>query len=109
MENVANKEFYEKMQMRTKLALNKQLLRSATLVITNYKAACKARSKAEYFSKIRIAAKEAGEAQFWIEMLIDSGLAEDEKIKILHNEISEIVAITASIKKLSARAGEKVI
>ena len=90
MERVTNKE---KKQALTKIELNKQLLRSATSVLTNYNAACKISSKAEYFSKICIIAEEAKETQFLIEMLINSG-SEDEKIKIMHSEISKIIALS---------------
>jgi four helix bundle protein len=49
--------------------LGKQLLRSGTSVGANFRAACRARSKAEYISKLNIALEEADESSFWMELL----------------------------------------
>ncbi len=46
--------------------MGKQLLRSATSVAANYRAACRARSQAEFFSKISIVVEEADETLFWV-------------------------------------------
>jgi len=78
--------------------INKQLLRSATSVAANFRAACRGRSKQEYFSKICIVVEEADETQFWLELLQESKLIDETKITPLLIEISEILAITTSIK-----------
>ena len=49
--------------------IGKQLLRSTTSVASNYRAACRARSDAEFFSKISIVVEEADETLFWLELL----------------------------------------
>ncbi len=54
--------------------LGKQLLRSATSVAANYRAVGRARSRAEFASKMGIVVEEADESVFWIEMLIDGGI-----------------------------------
>ncbi|MEX6690651.1 four helix bundle protein [Danxiaibacter flavus] len=78
--------------------LARQLVRSATSVAANFRSACRGRSKAEFFSKICIVVEEADETQFWLEMLQDSNIVTDERISQLHNEISQILAITTTIK-----------
>jgi four helix bundle protein len=52
--------------------IGKQLLRSGTSVAANYRAACRARSKAEFIAKIGIVLEEVDESVLWIEMLIDA-------------------------------------
>ncbi|HZD08133.1 MAG TPA: four helix bundle protein, partial [Candidatus Limnocylindrales bacterium] len=54
--------------------IGKQLLRSGTSVAANYRAACRARSKAEFIAKIGIVLEEVDESVLWIEMLIDAAI-----------------------------------
>ncbi len=54
--------------------LGKQLLRSGTSVAANYRAVCRARSKAEFVSKMGIVVEEADEAVFWLEVLTETGV-----------------------------------
>jgi len=85
-----------------------QLLRSATSVAANYRAACRARSTAEFCAKLGIVEEEADESELWIELLIESGIVRRELLADLLAETSEIVAIiVASIRtaRLSARPG----
>ncbi|MGD0338356.1 MAG: four helix bundle protein [Bacteroidota bacterium] len=49
--------------------LGKQLMRSATSVGANYRSACRARSKADFISKIQIVEEEADESMYWLEMI----------------------------------------
>src|ERR1700736_3840805 len=58
--------------------LGKQLLRCGTSVAANYRAACRARSKAEFIARIAIVAEEADEAVLWLELLIESGIIKSE-------------------------------
>ena len=51
-----------------------QLVRSATSVAANYRAACRGRSNAEFIAKIGIVEEETDESAFWIEMLVDAGI-----------------------------------
>lgn len=69
----------------------------------NFRAATRARSKAEFFSKICIVVEEADETQFWLELLEESGLISREKIKPVYNEATEIPAIVTSIKNNSKK------
>lgn len=76
--------------------IGKQLIRSATSVAANYRAACKARSTADFLNKLGIVEEEADETQFWIEMVIDSGLMKPHRVKDLLAEVKEITAIIAA-------------
>jgi four helix bundle protein len=77
--------------------LGKQLLRSGTAVAANYRAACRARSKAEWISKIGIVVEEADESVFWLEMLIDCEIVPEAKVSELLKEAHELSALfTAS-------------
>ena len=60
--------------------LGKQLLRSGTSVAANYRAACRARSRAEFISKIGVVVEEADECALWIELLADSGIMKKERL-----------------------------
>lgn len=76
-----------------------QLLRSGTSVGANYRAACRARSQADFISKITIVEEEADESQFWIELLVDTNHLRQTESKKLQDEASQLTAIfTASGK-----------
>ncbi|MDH5597819.1 MAG: four helix bundle protein, partial [Cyclobacteriaceae bacterium] len=79
--------------------IGRQLLKSGTSVGANYRAACRARSKAEFFAKICIVVEEADETCYWLELLQESGFndVELEKVKV---EADEIVKIFSSSRKI---------
>jgi len=79
--------------------IKNQLLRSGSSVYANYRAACRARSKAEFFSKISIVVEEADETEMWLDLLIDSSISETPETKRLHQESLEILKIMASARK----------
>ncbi len=76
--------------------IGRQLIRSATSVAANYYSACKARSKADFLNKLGIVEEEADETQFWIELIIESGLMSENRLQDLLKEFKEITAIMAS-------------
>ncbi|MBD0346304.1 MAG: four helix bundle protein, partial [Coleofasciculus sp. Co-bin14] len=81
--------------------IGKQLLRSATSVGANYRAACRGKSTADLIAKLGIVLEEADECIYWMELLVESELIPAEKLKSLMSETNEIVAMTvASIKTL---------
>jgi len=80
-------------------AIAKQIIRSATSVAANYRAACRARSRAEFIAKIGIVEEEADESCFWLELIIDSGLLSEARIRPLLTEAGELVAIMAASRK----------
>jgi four helix bundle protein len=71
----------------------RQLLRSATSVGANYRAVCRSRSTAEFVSKLGIVLEEADESLFWLELLVDAGLASPEKSQALRQEANELVSM----------------
>jgi len=62
-------------------------------VAANYRAVCRARSRPEFLSKLAIVIEEADESAFWLELLVDSGLVHESKLKDLISEANQLVAI----------------
>jgi len=79
--------------------LGKQLLRAATSVGANYRAAGRARSKAEFVSKIGIVVEEADESVLWLECLIETGIVKEDLLGNLLAEANELVAIFAASQR----------
>jgi four helix bundle protein len=79
--------------------VGKQLMRSATSVGANYRAACRGRPKADFVAKLSIAEEEADESQYWLEILASLNQIDREIFGSLHTEACELTAIlTSSIK-----------
>jgi len=79
--------------------LGNQLLRSGTSVGANYRAACRAKSTADFVNKLKIVEEECDESLYWMELMVESGLLPENKLGQLMKEGDEILAITvASIK-----------
>src|SRR5262245_64024735 len=77
--------------------INNQILRSATGMAANYRAAGRSRTKAEFIAKIGVVIEEADETLLWLELLADSGIVHPRKLEALWSEASQLVAIfTAS-------------
>lgn len=76
-----------------------QLLRSATSVGANTRAAYRGRSKKEFIAKIGVVIEEADESKFWLELADETGLCNGGKTKPLEIEANEIVSIFTSISK----------
>jgi four helix bundle protein len=76
-----------------------QLLRSATSVGANYRSACKGKSTADFINKIIIVEEEADECVYWLELIEELGLAQNDMIKTLRNEAKELTAIFTAIGK----------
>ena len=76
--------------------LGKQVLRSATGMAANYRSACRARSRADFASKIGVTLEEADETAFWLELLVDSGTVKQVRLAELLNEANELVRIFAA-------------
>ena len=84
--------------------IGKQILRSATSVGANYRAACRAKSTADLLHKLAIVEEEADETLFWLELLVEGEIMPESKLKSLMIETNEIVAmIVASIKTIKNR------
>ena len=77
----------------TSRILSRQLLRSGTSVGANYRAACRAKSKPTFISKMGDVLEEADESGFWIELLTESGKVDEKKTAPLLDEANQLVAI----------------
>lgn len=73
--------------------LGKQLLRSGTSVAANYRAACRARSLAEFISKIGIVEEESDESVLWLELIKESDTHHSVLLEQLLKESTELTAI----------------
>jgi len=76
--------------------IGKQLLRSATSVAANYRAVCRSRSKAEFISKMSVVVEEADETAFWLELLIETSIIPEVRLRDLLTEANELLAIFAA-------------
>jgi four helix bundle protein len=83
--------------------LGKQLLRCGTSVAANYRAVCRARSKAEFVARMGIVAEEADEAVLWLELLIESGIVKSELAEGLLREAREPAAILTASQQTAKR------
>jgi four helix bundle protein len=79
--------------------LGKQSLRSGTSVGANYREANRARSKAEFISKIGDCLKEADETLYWLELLSDESIVPSSRLRLLLKEADELVPIFTTISK----------
>jgi four helix bundle protein len=81
-----------------------QLARSGTSVAANYRAACRARSKAEFISRLGVVEEEADESALWLELIMEGKLMKKELVEALWTEADEIVAIMTSSRKSAGRS-----
>lgn len=121
MKSTSNTEFQVEMKKRTKAFalrvikvvealpnrkacwdLGRQLLRSGTSVGANYRAACRARSVAEFRAKLGIVEEESDEAIYWMELLVESNHLKLSRLESLMREADEILRIIVSAIKSSA-------
>ncbi len=117
-----NREFAEAMQRRTKQyalrtfkliealprtavarVIAQQLIRAATSIGANYRAACRARSIAEFTAKLGIVIEEADECIYWVELIIEGKLLRRELVESLLRETRELLAVMISARKTTQR------
>jgi four helix bundle protein len=79
--------------------IKKQIIRSATSVAANYRAVCRARSAADFISKIAIVEEESDETLFWLEVAIEIGLINSEQAAKLTDEANQLTAIFSASRK----------
>ena len=85
--------------------LSRQLLRSATSVGANYRAVCRARSKAEFVAKIGIVVEEIDENVFWLELIRDAAILGPGKPDDLLHEANELLAIFSASQRTARNRG----
>jgi four helix bundle protein len=83
--------------------IGKQVLRSGTSVAANYRAVCRARSKAEFIAKIGIVVEEIDETTFWLELLIETGTVKRNRMDDLLAEALELLAIFVASQRTARK------
>jgi four helix bundle protein len=86
--------------------IGEQLMKSATSVGANYRAACRGRSKADFIAKLGIAEEEADESCYWLELIADAHLMQRAMIVSLLQEGNELTAIIAASRATARRNAE---
>ncbi len=92
---------------RTADVIGRQLLRSGTSVGANYCAACRAKSTADFISKMGTVEEEADESLYWMELLIEAEIVESVKLEFLMNEANELLAMTVASINTARRKKNK--
>ena len=87
--------------------IGNQIFRAGTSIAANYRAACRARSMADFISKLAIVEEEADETLFWLEIIKEMKILDDAFIDSLMEENDEIIAITVSSIKTARRKRNK--
>ena len=84
---------------KKEFVISKQLLRCGTSIGANAKEASFAQSKADFIAKLYISLKEAGETEYWLELLLESKFISKEKFDVVYYKNKEIIKIITSILK----------
>jgi four helix bundle protein len=87
--------------------LGKQLLRSGTSVGAHYREGCRARSNAEFISKLEGGLQELEETQYWLELLIETAKSDSSVFQEALKESDELIAIFTTIVKEVKFKGKK--
>lgn len=85
----------------------RQLIRCSSSVGANYRAACRAKSTADFINKLKIVEEEADESMYFLELLIEISDKEHEEMKRLHKEANELLSITVASIKTMRRKNQK--
>ena len=84
---------------KKEFVLSKQILRSGTSIGANTRERKNAQSKADFVNKLSIALKEADETAYWLELLVESEIIDQQQFDSMHNDLKEVIALlTSSIK-----------
>jgi four helix bundle protein len=78
-----------------------QLIKSSSSVAANYRAVCRAKSKADFINKLKIVEEESDESLFWLEFIADLELIHNKLLKDLIKESNELVSIFVAALKTS--------
>lgn len=111
-----NKEFGQQLEIRTRRfaitviqlssslpntpegkVIRNQITKSGSSIGANYREANRSRSKPDFSNKIRISEGEANETVYWLEIILDLGWVDKQKVEPILTEANEILAIFTSI------------
>ena len=79
--------------------LSKQLLRCGTSIGANIKESVYGQSRADFHTKLTIALKEAGETEYWLEILFETGYINEEQLNSIMNDCKELIKLLIAITK----------
>jgi four helix bundle protein len=82
----------------------RELLRSGTAVAANYRAACRARNRAEFLAKIGMVLEEVDESVFWLELLVESHSAQLDLVAPVAKEANELLAFFVASQRTAWQA-----
>jgi four helix bundle protein len=88
---------------RTADVIGRQLLRCSTSVGANYRAACRAKSPADFIAKMGIVEEECDECLYWMELLIESEIVKEKSLKKLMDEADQLLAIAVTSIKTARK------
>ena len=94
-------KFYKYLNDKQVYVLSKQLLRCGTSIGANVHESIHAQSRADFISKMNIALKEADETDYWLRLLRDSDVIEEEEFKSLQTDVKQIIGTLVKIIKNS--------
>lgn len=84
---------------KKEFVISKQILRSGTSIGANIRESKNAESSSDYVHKLSIALKEADETQYWLEILSQSNIIEENEYSSMNNDVKELIALLTSIIK----------
>jgi four helix bundle protein len=94
-------KFYKYLSSKQVYVLSKQILRCGTSIGANVHESIHAQSKADFINKMNIALKEADETDYWLRLLRDSDVIEEEEFKSLQTDVKQIIGTLVKIIKNS--------
>ncbi|TYB30735.1 MAG: four helix bundle protein [Candidatus Mcinerneyibacterium aminivorans] len=89
----------KKLQSNNEYVMSKQLLKSSTSIGANIKESKYAQSKKDFISKLNISLKEAGETEYWLELLHETKYISKEKASKLLKDLRELIKMLVSSVK----------
>ena len=90
------------------LVIGRQVLRSGTSVAANYRAVCRARSKAEFIAKMGVVVEESDETVFWLELLVEGHVVDKQRMDGLLAEANELLAIFSASQRTARRVNPSI-
>ena len=94
-------KFYKYLTTKQVYVLSKQLLRCGTSIGANVHESIHAQSKSDFISKMNIALKEAGETDYWLRLLRDSDVINEQEYVSLQKDVKQIIGTLVKIIKTS--------
>ena len=97
-------KFCKLLDEKKEYIISKQLFRCGTSIGANVRESNNAQSTADFINKLSIALKEADETSYWLELLVESEIIDQQQYEELIIDVKEIIAIlTSSIKTLKLK------